>query len=163
MDAKTAIRINLDMGQLISLGYLDDLSDQEMMHRPAPAANHIKWQIGHLVANEHGMLEACLPGSMPPLPAGFAEKYTKESASSDNPNDFHSKAELLEEYKRQRTALERQLANLDDSDLDAAAPESMRSYAPTLGAVFSMQGTHWMMHAGQWAVIRRQLGRAPQF
>jgi hypothetical protein len=29
--------------------------------------------------------------------------------------------------------------------------------------VFSMQGSHWMMHAGQWAVLRRKLGRPPLF
>jgi hypothetical protein len=32
-----------------------------------------------------------------------------------------------------------------------------------VGALFSVEGSHWLMHAGQWAVIRRQLGRKPLF
>jgi hypothetical protein len=32
-----------------------------------------------------------------------------------------------------------------------------------VAGIFLMQGTHWTMHAGQWAVIRRKLGRAPLF
>ena len=47
MQAKDAIKINIEMGQFISLGYLEDLTDQELLHRPAPGANHINWQLGH--------------------------------------------------------------------------------------------------------------------
>jgi hypothetical protein len=32
-----------------------------------------------------------------------------------------------------------------------------------VGDVFSMQGGHLLMHAGQWAVVRRKLGRKPLF
>ena len=42
-------------------------------------------------------------------------------------------------------------------------PEPMRAYIPDWGTAFVMQDSHWVMHAGQWAVIRRQLGRPPLF
>ena len=29
--------------------------------------------------------------------------------------------------------------------------------------MLALAGTHWLMHAGQWAVVRRQLGRPPLF
>jgi hypothetical protein len=34
------------MGKFISVGYLEDLTDQELLHRPAKGANHINWQLG---------------------------------------------------------------------------------------------------------------------
>ncbi len=163
MNAKEALKINIDMGEFISMGYLGDLTEQDLMHRPASGANHIRWQLGHLIASEYEMLEKCFPGSMPKLPEGFAAKYVKETAASDKASDFHTKDQLLDTYKQQRAATVKKLEQISEADLSKASPEPMQSYAPTIGAVFSMQGTHWVMHAGQWAVIRRQLGRAPLF
>ena len=56
MDTKTAIRTTLDTANMICTSYLGDLTDEEMMHRPTPGCNHIKWQLGHLIASEHGMI-----------------------------------------------------------------------------------------------------------
>lgn len=163
MQTAEAIKIGLDLGEYVSMAYLGDLSDADLMRRPTAGCNHINWQVGHLIAGEHEMLENCFPGSMPRLPDGFAEKYTKQTAGSDNPGDFHTKDELLGVYRTQRAATLSKLAALPNAAFDAEAPEAMRSYAPTIAAVFSMQGSHWLMHAGQWAVVRRQLGRAPLF
>jgi hypothetical protein len=163
MNSRNAIKVGLDMAEFVSLGYLEDLTEKEMLHRPAAGANHINWQIGHLVVSENEIMEAAIPGSMPALPAGLAEKYTKETASVDDPSKLCSKAELLEAYKAQRAATLAALDKLGDQDLDQEAPESIRSYAPNVAAAVSMQGSHWLMHAGQWAVVRRQLGRAPLF
>jgi len=163
MQTADAIKIGLDLGEYVSLAYLGDLTDADLLKRPAAGCNHVNWQIGHLIASEHQMLESCFPGTMPALPQGFVDKYSKQTAGSDNPGDFHTKDELLGVYRSQRTATLGKLATLSSEAFDAAAPEQMRSYAPTVGAVFSMQGSHWLMHAGQWAVLRRQLGRAPLF
>ena len=50
MDSREAIKLNLDTAKMICDGYLDDLSDEDMMKRPHPGCNHIKWQVGHLIA-----------------------------------------------------------------------------------------------------------------
>ena len=52
MDTKTAIKSAIDTANMISTAYLDDLTDEEMMHRPSPGCNHIKWQVGHLIVSE---------------------------------------------------------------------------------------------------------------
>jgi hypothetical protein len=109
------------------------------------------------------MIEAVAPGSMPSLPAGFAERYTKETANSNDSAAFDTKERLLRVFEEQRAATLAALEKQSDASLDRPAPESMQSYAPTVGAAFSLQGGHWIMHAGQWAVIRRQLGRPPLF
>jgi hypothetical protein len=160
MNAKEAIKLGIDSAHMLSLGYIEDLSDQELLHRPAKGANHINWQMGHLIASENEMINQAASGSMPPLPVGFAQKYTKETATKDDAAAFLKKADLLKTYEEQRAGTLKALTKLNDADLDK--PSGV-SYAPTVAALFSMQGTHWLMHAGQWAVVRRQLGRAPMF
>lgn len=163
MNAHDAIKLSIDSAKFITLEYLADLSDEDMLQRPHPECNHIKWQMGHLISSEHQMIDAVCPGSMPALPEGFAERYTKEAATSDQPDAFDSKADLRKLLEDQREGTLAALATLSDEDLSKPAPEAMQGYAPTVADVFSLQGGHWMMHAGQWAIIRRQLGRPPLF
>ncbi len=159
MDARDAIKTSIGTADMVCHTYLDDLTDDEMMHRPHPGCNHLKWQVGHLVTADHGMVEGICPGVMPPLPEGFAERYSKETIGNDDPQAFDSKADLLRLAAAQREAALAALAKLSDADLDRESPESVRAYAPNVGSVFSMLGSHWMMHAGQWVILRRQLGK----
>jgi hypothetical protein len=163
MNAREAIKVCIDMGQTVCLGYIDDLTDEQLLVRPHPKCNHINWQIGHLIASERYMVEAACPGSSPTLPDGFDKQYSKENDQVDDPKAFYTKGELLVLFHEQRAATLAALFRLSDADLDKPAPEEMKSYAPTIAAVFDMQGTHWLMHAGQWAVVRRQLGKPPLF
>ena len=159
MDANEAIKLNLECAEMICGAYLDDLTDQEAMMRPHPGCNHINWQIGHLIASDNMMCNGCIPGSLPPLPDGFAEKYSKETAGIDSAGEFVPKSELMELCRVQRQAIADLLMGLSDEQLAGDSPESFKSYAPTIASVFSMLGSHWLMHAGQWVIVRRKLGR----
>jgi hypothetical protein len=163
MNSCDALKLAIEGGNMVCTPYLADLSDEEMMLRPHPNCNHIKWQLGHLIASEHQMMDSAIPGSMPPLPDGFAEKYSKEAAASDDPSAFDSKAELMRVHAEQRAATLAALDGLSDADLDKPTPEAMQQYAPTIGAAFAMQCTHWLMHSGQWVIVRRATGREPLF
>ena len=163
MNFKDSIRSSLRVSDFLVQGYLADITPDEMLVRPVPEANHIAWQLGHLIKSEHQLMEGAYPGKMPPLPAGFAEKYTKETSTIDAPQAFHKKAEFLKLYSEQRAGTKTLLDKVTDSDLDKPGPEAFRAYCPTIAALFALQGSHWLMHAGQWAVIRRKLGRPPLF
>lgn len=162
MDTRGAIVTGYKMADMVCQGYLADLTDAELMVRPVPGINHIAWQLGHLIAAENNMMSQVI-STMPALPAGFAEKHSKETAGSDKPGDFLSKTEYLKVAAEQRQGVLAALEKMSDGDFDKAAPESMQGYAPTLGDLYSLIGSHWMMHAGQWAVVRRKLGRPPLF
>ena len=56
MTAKDAIRQSLQGSQRVLGMLLDDLSDADLLVRPAPNANHIAWQLGHLIATESRLL-----------------------------------------------------------------------------------------------------------
>jgi hypothetical protein len=157
MNSSESIKQSIDMADVVCMSYLSDLTDTELMMRPHPECNHVNWQIGHLIESEHSMIEQIRPGSMPVLPVGFAEKYSRETVRNDDPKAFATKEELMNTYKAQRAGTLAALAKTSESELDAATGVS---YAPTVGAMFSLQGSHWLMHCGQWVVIRRILGKA---
>src|ERR1044072_187128 len=102
MNVNAALKLAIDNGRMISIGYVAALTDQALLHRPAKGANHVNWQLGHLIQSENEMTNIAVPGSMPPLPAGFAEKYTKDTAASDDPAAFLKKSGLLKVFADQR-------------------------------------------------------------
>ncbi len=159
MNSRDAIKNTINTADMVCGAYLGDLSDEEMMKRPHPGCNHVNWQIGHLVVADNEMANGCFPGTLAVLPEGFADKYSKESVGNDDPSAFCSKDELMGLLKIQREAIFAKLEQLNDDDLDQPAPEKMQGYAPTVGAAMNMIGSHWLMHAGQWVVLRRELGR----
>ena len=163
MNSRDAIKLNIDCANMICQSYLADLTDADLLVRSVPGMNHIAWQLGHLIVGEHEMTEAAFPGSMPALPAGFAEKYTKDTSRLDSASAFHTKDVYLKVAAEQRAAALKKLESLTDADLDKAPPEKFSSWLKSLGELLSMQGSHWMMHAGQWAVVRRKLGKPPLF
>ncbi len=151
MDAQTAIRNVLGTGEMIGMAYLGDLTDAELMQRPHAKCNHLNWQVGHLIVSENQLVGTAWP--MPELPAGFAEKYKKETAGSDDASQFATKDELMATYKTQRAATLEVLAKATAEELDQSTGVE---YAPTRGQLISLNGEHWLMHAGQWVIVRRQ-------
>jgi uncharacterized damage-inducible protein DinB len=162
MDIKQAIRANLAASDFLVQGYLADLTDAELLARPCKGANHIAWQLGHLIAAERHLIEQAAPGKMPALPAGFAERHKKETAALDDAKAFLTKAEYLALAKQIRAAALDIVAGMSEADFDKPVTK-VPPFIKTAGELFLFLGPHWTMHAGQWAVTRRSLGRAPLF
>src|SRR5438477_8947826 len=162
MNAKDAIKHSLKSTQNMLEMYLSDLSDADLLVRPVPGANHIAWQLGHLIGSEPYLVHMELPdAAYPELPAGFAEKYTKETSSADA--GFHTKAEYLDLAKKMRTATAAAVDRLSDADLDRPCTGRMAQFAPKLADLFLMVSNHTLMHAGQFTVVRRKLGKPVLF
>src|SRR5260370_14899392 len=105
MRATDTIKAALNSTQHMLEWFLSDLSDADLLVRPVPGANHIAWQIGHLINAEKNLVRSELPDAgYPDLPAGFAEQHAKNTATSDSPADFRSKAEYLDLFKKMRAA-----------------------------------------------------------
>jgi uncharacterized damage-inducible protein DinB len=160
--AKNLLRQSIEMGHFVSRAYVDDLTDAELLVRSVPGSNHIAWQLGHMIGSVRGMLTA-LGRETPALPDGFEAAYKHDTAASDDPAKFAAKAQYLALMDRMKAASLAAVEATPESELDAPGPESMREYAPTLGAVLMLLGTHWLMHAGQFVPIRRKLGKPPLF
>lgn len=162
MQAKDVLQQEIEMSHFIVRAYVGDLSDAELLVRPVPGANHTAWQLGHLIVSCTHMLEG-IGQKAPALPAGFAEKHAKETAAHDDAASFATKEEYLALADQVKEASLAAVQAVPDSQLDAPGPEAMREYAPTVGSVLLLMGSHWLMHAGQFAVVRRKLGRPVMF
>jgi hypothetical protein len=139
---------------------LGDFSDADMLVRPVPGANHATWQIGQVIASEARIGKMLKASAAVELPAGFAEKFTKQTAAIDDPAQFPKKAELLDQLARVRASTVAIVKSMTDADLATPMQGPMAEFFPTHGhVVVSLIPTHLTMHVGQIQVIRRKLGK----
>ena len=158
MSLKNHIRWQIEQCHWITMAYVQDLADADLLLRPVPGMNHIAWQLGHLITQfENDARRAGAAGAG--IAGGFDERHTKETASSDDPAKFATKDVYLDLAAKIKAASLAALDAIPESKLDDPGPEPMREYAPTVAAVLTMLGTHWLMHAGQFVAVRRKLGK----
>ncbi len=139
--------------------HLNDMSDADLIQRPVPAANNGLWQLGQLAAAEAQMMNACAGRTISELPAGFAERYTRETASSNDPAKLGNKADLVALLEKVRENTCKWVATLSADDMAKPAPEKMRRMCATVGHVIHLLPGHVSMHVGQIQVLRRKLGK----
>jgi DinB superfamily len=162
VDIKQAIHSSLAQADMVVNSYLEDLKPEELLVRPIPGSNHIAWQLGHLISSERYLIDKAAPGKLEPLPAGFDQAHKKDTAAIDDPGKFLSKDEYLRLARQVRAGTLRLVEEMAPADFDRPV-EKMPPVVKTVGDLFLFVSMHWLMHAGQWAVIRRKLGRAPLF
>ena len=159
-----AIRTSLRSTQQLVNWFLGDLTDAELLVRPVEGANHIAWQMGHLILSERNLIGKEVPAAgYPELPAGFAERHAKATATIDPPTGFADKAAYLGVFTQTRESTVAALGTLVDADLDRPITGPMAAIAPTLGALFLLVANHSLMHGGQFTVVRRKLGKPVLF
>ncbi|TWT95880.1 DinB superfamily protein [Botrimarina colliarenosi] len=160
MNAIQAIQATAATSDMVLKSYVGDLSDEELLSRPHPGCNHIAWQLGHLIAAECNLLNMFKPGAAPELPAGFAEKHSKDTTGDDTPSNFLSKDEYLALFDQVRAATRAALDTMSEADLDRPnESERFKKMFPTVGSVCILTASHPMMHVGQFVPIRRELGK----
>jgi uncharacterized damage-inducible protein DinB len=163
MNAKDAIKTALASSQHLLNWFLGDLSDADLLVRPAPGANHIAWQVGHLIVAER-MFGKSLPGAVyPELPAKFVEHHGKETAAVEPPTGFGTKNDYLSLFNKGREVTVAALGSLSEADLDKPTEGNIAKFAPTLGALLLLAASHTTMHTGQFSVVRRKLGKPVLF
>jgi uncharacterized damage-inducible protein DinB len=158
MTAKDVLRRTIDLSDMMMSRYLGDLSDSDILIRPVPGTNHIAWQLGHLISTERQFIEMIRPGSSPALPDGFDAAHASEMAKEGDDSQFLPLARYQELAKAQREATLAVLDTLSDGDLDRAEP-TFPAFAPSVGAILGLIGSHPIMHGGQFVAVRRLAGK----
>ena len=160
MKAQDVIKNQLTSTQQILAMLVGDLSDADVLVRPVPGANTVAWQIGHLIVSEQGMGKESIPGvQYPELPAGFAEQHAMDKTAADPASGFKTKAEYLDLFNKTRQATIAAAAKMSDTDLDKPTTGQMADFAPTAAHMIGLTASHTLMHAGQFSVLRRKLGK----
>ncbi len=75
---------------------------------------------------------------------------------------YLSKAGYVELMQKVRAGTMKVLEGLSEADLDREV-EGVPFGLKTVGELLVLLPMHWNLHAGQWVVTRRKLGRAPLF
>ncbi|MGP0065514.1 MAG: DinB family protein [Isosphaeraceae bacterium] len=164
MTGVQAIQTALKGTQSAMSMFLSDFTDADLFVRPVPTANHAAWQIGNVIVGDAMLIQSQLPdAAYPELPAGFVETHGPEGAKKDGPDGFLTKAEYLSLFDKVRSATIDAVGALSDADLDRPVTGDFAKYAPTLGHLFLLVSDHTLMHAGQFTVIRRLLGKPVLF
>ncbi len=70
-----------------------------------------------------------------------------------------TKAQYLEWYKKSRDNLVKTIDKASDKDLEAPVQGRLSQMFPTVGHILMLMANHPMMHAGQFVVVRRKLGK----
>jgi hypothetical protein len=101
-----------------------------------------------------------VPGAAsPPLPAGFSQQHSKETAGAESTQGFLTKNEYLKLFNQQREHTIGVVSKLTDADLDRPTTGNLAKFAPTIGALLLLISNHTMMHGGQFVTLRRKLGK----
>jgi hypothetical protein len=158
MNAIGVIRKALESTHNIVNMYLGDLSDADLLVRPAPTANHIAWQVGHLICSENMNAKVLPSVKYPALPAGFEARHDNKNATDGL--GYATKAVYLDLFDKARKATIAGVEGVTEADLDK--PTGWE-FAPTVGELLQLTATHTMMHAGQFTVVRRMLGKPVLF
>ena len=90
---------------------------------------------------------------------GFNAAHSKAANGVDEADAFLSKQAYLDLYSDVRQASAAALDTATTAELDEDAPETFRAFCPTVLDMYVLIAAHPMMHAGQFAVVRRQLGK----
>ena len=158
MHAKDAITVVLkSTGDMLGW-FLSDLSDADLLVRPVPSANHIAWQLGHLITSECHLCK-----QVPVLPTLSCRQVLRSSmtklqrlrnlpgASGPKPSTLICSTRFGRRPWRVRLDCQMQIWT-------GQPPATSAQFAPTIGPLLVMAANHTMMHAGQFTVVRRKLG-----
>ena len=81
----------------------------------------------------------------------------------DPPRGFATKAAYVDLFNRVRDATLAAVEKLNDADFDKPTTGNMAKFAPNVGALLQLAANHTLMHAGQFTVVRRKLGKPVLF
>jgi hypothetical protein len=144
--------------------FVEDFTDADLLVRPVPGANHAAWQIGNVIAGDIFLVKDQFPETpFPELPEGFLEKHGGQGSKDEGPDGFLTKAEYIALFDKVRATTIAALDSLTDADLDRPTSGKMAEFAPTIGRLYLAASDHTLMHAGQFSVIRRFLGKPVLF
>lgn len=162
MNSTDFIRLSLDSSQRTAMGLLVDLKDS-MLTPPAPSCgNHALWTLGHLAFSESILFESFVCGKQTRFP-DWKPLFGIKSVPSSDASVYPQFEEMIAAWNDLRADVLRHLSNLDDADLSAGshAPAGVSERFGSVGQCFAAMVFHPGFHAGQLAVIRRSLDRAP--
>jgi hypothetical protein len=148
-----------------ALGLLDCVPPSEWFTMPG-GVTHVAWQAGHLAFGQFRLALERVRGPRPDdadvLPPAYFSLFGRDSFPDADASKYPTPGEIRAVMDRVHDRVLTDLALLPEADLDAP-PLTPHRLAATKREVLVWCSHHEMIHAGQLALLRRQLGLAPQW
>ena len=139
--------------------YTADLTPQEFLHRPAAKANCAAWTVGHLVLTDRGVLKRLNLIDLPALPDGFEKRFSRDEGCPQA-ESFGDVSVLLPLFNQHRQRLIDAVKRATSQQLQTPLDKPHPMFS-NVGEQALFMAAHTAMHAGQFTIIRRSLGRPP--
>lgn len=144
-------------------GLVNDTDDDQWFEQPFEGANHIAWQVGHIVVAQYGLTLAAVRGRHPEdaewLPKGYAKMFGRESTPQTELSGHPTPDELRAALDTVHDHVISGLQSVEPDVFDDKPEWEVPMCATKLEAVHFC-ALHEMVHAGQIGMLRRMLGRA---
>jgi len=131
---------------------------------PSAGVSHIAWQVGHIAMAEYRLCLDRMRGVRPEdedlISADLLERFGKGSVPEPDPAKNPSPDEVRAAFDRVHEQVLAELPGLPDNVLDEKVAPPHPMFSTKLGAL-SWAPRHELLHTGQIALLRRQLGAAP--
>jgi DinB family protein len=154
----------VDLARGFTKLFLASLTPDEWFRHPPELTTHIAWQVAHLSVAQYRLCLERIRGRAAAddafMPASFVARFQLGSqpvaGAENNP--------LLAEIQRVFDAVHEQslaeLGELTDEEMDVPLEQPRPMFKTKLGAV-EWCAQHEFVHAGQIALLRRLMGKAP--
>lgn len=165
-----SIRLDLALQQLrdaraYTLRLLGDFAGDEWYAMPGGVTN-AAWQAGHLAMASYRLGLARTRGEKPDdaaiLPPEYLTLFGIKSVPQADPTKYPAVTDILATLARVQEAVLRECPTLGEADLDAPVPISHPLFSTKFESLLWC-ARHEMMHAGQLGLLRRLIGKMPQW
>ncbi len=144
--------------------FLKDLGDGEWFWSPPQYTTHLAWQVGHIATAQYSLCLCRARGRTSADESLISDKFMETFTLGSKPMGDPAQNPPLDEIKRVFNAVHEQtiaeLAGRTDAELDLPLDEPHPRFKTKLAAV-EFSPLHEMVHAGQIAMLRRLMGKAP--
>ncbi len=143
---------------------LIESTDTADWFRMPAKVTHVAWQVGHLAVAQYYLCLARIRGRADGddalMPPEILEHFGKGSVPSADPTKNPSADEIRATFDRVHDQALSELAELGEATLDEPVAEPHPRFTIKAGALtWAVQ--HERIHAGQIALLRRELGAEP--
>ncbi|MBI2823603.1 MAG: DinB family protein [Planctomycetia bacterium] len=150
-----------------TLNLLAGVPEADWFRMPEGGVTHIAWQVGHLATAQYRLVLVRLRGERLDdsglIAPNCSEFFGRGSVPAPDPARYPSPAELRATLDRVHAAVCAEVPRYSDAQLDEAAPPPPHPLFTTKGGALFWCAMHEMVHAGQIGLLKRLLGRGPQW
>ncbi len=157
--AKDVVLTQLGTSEFLITQMTADLSDEEYFKVALPGTNHPAWLVGH-VGVSHDRMSSAICGKETKTDQTTQELFMAGSTCHADASKYPSRSAIDTLYRENQAHAIELLKGFDEGNWDDPSPEGWnKEFFPTLGAMWTLLGSHPFWHVGHLTVCRTALGK----